>query len=350
MNIIKRSLARLEMVYSVCQIRIGGKTHFLAATEARGKCLLFSPPDWAASVVWDGPGGCVQQVPIPGRKRAFLAIQGFFPVFQSQEAGIVYAEAGDDLREPWQVNRVLDLPFVHRLEVVTVGSRPYIVAATLCGGKDFRDDWSKPGAVYAGPVPEDPLSKWSVQPILQGVSKNHGMHLTKMDGRAVLLVTGEEGVFSLSVPAGEGEQWSSERLIDREVSDIYTADVDGDGVLEMVAIEPFHGDRLVIYKRSGGSWKAISTSPMSFGHVVWAGEILGRPSVLGGNRRGARALSLLSPKEDGGTDVQVLDEGVGPTQVAVSKDKDCDLIFSANHGIGEVALYEVRSCESTPLT
>lgn len=344
MNITKRKLAQLEMVYSVCPVQIGGKTHFLAATESHGKCLLFSPPDWKTSVVWDGPGGSMQLVPFPGRERGFLAIQGFFPIFQSQHAAVVHAEAGNVLTKPWQVRRVLELPFVHRLGIVMVDSLPYIIAATLCGGKDFQDDWSKPGAVYAGVVPEDPSGKWSIQPVLQGVSKNHGMHVTNIDGRAVILITGQEGVFSIYIPREPGEEWRHERLIDYEVSDIYTADIDGDGVLEIIDIEPFHGDRLVIYKRLSGSWKAVFEMSINFGHVVWAGNILGKPAILVGSRGGAKELSLLCPKTNGSfiMEPQVLDEHVGPTQVAVVSKQDCDLILSANHNMGEVVLYEVN--------
>ncbi len=344
MNITKRKLAQLEMVYSVCSIQISGKTHFLAATESYGKCLLFSPPDWKASVVWDGPGGSMNLVPIPKGERAFLAIQEFFPIFQSQKAGIVYVEANNVLTKPWRVRRVLALPFVHRLGVVMVGSHPYIIVATLCGGKDFQDDWSKPGAVYAGALPEDPLEKWSIQPILQGVSKNHGMHVTNIEERAVVLITGQEGVFSIYIPRDPAEEWHHKRLIDNEVSDIYTADIDGDGVLEIITIEPFHGDRLGVYKHLSGSWKAVFAMSINFGHVVWSGNILGRPAILVGNRGGAKELGLLYPKTHGSfiMDLQVLDEQIGPAQIAVVHRQDCDLILSANHDVGEIVLYELK--------
>ena len=38
-----------------------------------------------------------------------------------------------------------------------------------------------------------------------------------------------------------------------------------------------------------------------------------------------------------------IDKGVGPTQIAVIHKKEGDLIFSANHGVGEVAFYEIKS-------
>ena len=57
MQIVKKTIAALESIYVVCPIELDGQTHLLAATEGHGKCLLFSPPDWTVSVVWDKPGG-----------------------------------------------------------------------------------------------------------------------------------------------------------------------------------------------------------------------------------------------------------------------------------------------------
>ena len=42
-----------------------------------------------------------------------------------------------------------------------------------------------------------------------------------------------------------------------------------------------------------------------------------------------------------GLRTQVIDSGVGPTQVAVVHEKKSDLIFSANNAVGEVAMYEL---------
>lgn len=172
MNVQKHILANLDKVYAVNTIKIGNRIHFLAATEEHGKCLIFSPPDWEVSTAWNGPGGCMSLVPVSGRQAAFLAIQEFFPIFKSEHAGIVYAEKTTS--EPWRITRVLDLPFVHRIGVVQVESTPFLLAATLCSGKSSKEDRPQPGAVYAGSIPENPSDTWSLQPILEGISKTMG--------------------------------------------------------------------------------------------------------------------------------------------------------------------------------
>lgn len=342
-HVKKQILAKLDRVYAVSPIQINGRTYFLAATEERGKCLIFSPPYWKVSVVWDGPGGCMSLVPVPGREKTFVAIQKFFPIFQSEHADIVYVKGGEVITEPWHVTRVLDLPFVHRIEIMQVGQVPFLVAGTLCGGKVFQDDWSQPGAVYAGAIADDASDKWFLEPILEGISKNHGMHVTIIDEKLVVMVSGKEGLFMLRVPEKPGSQWQYEQLLEREVSDVYSYDIDGDGVPEIVTIEPFHGNRLVVYRRMLKEWQPVFETSIDFGHVVWAGEILGETAVLGGCRGRSKELFLLRPK---GSDLrtmsrEILDSDVGPTHIAVVHKQNCDLIVSANHGSDEVALYEL---------
>ena len=344
MKVNKKRLAELEMVYAVCTMELNGKTHFLAATEEHGKCLLFSGPDWQESTVWQGPGGSMTLLPLKHCQGALLAIQEFFPIFKSQNAGIVLAQVGSCPSEPWRVRRVLDLPFVHRIEVVDVGNTPYIVAATLCGPKSYVDDWSRPGAVYAGPVPGKLEDDWYVEKILDGITKNHGLHITKLDDRSVGLVSGQEGLFALEIPQAPGQVWQSKRLLDHEVSDICAADIDGDGETEIAAIEPFHGNTLVVYKARSTGVERLCEYPLDFGHVVWMGSILSAPAIVAGSRGGKKELVLLrlrSSKAQLWLDPIILDRGVGATQIAVVSRPDGDFILSANHGANEVALYEI---------
>jgi len=282
-------------------------------------------------------------IPVPGSNKTFLAIQKFFPIFQSEHAGLVYVRSDKLIGEPWRVTGIVDLPFAHRIEIVSLGSIRLVVVASLCGGKTLQDDWSQPGAVYAGPIPKDPSNSWFLEPVLEGISKNHGMHVASIDQRQVVMISGKEGLFTLSIPSKQESQWEYEQLLEHEVSDVYSYDIDGDNELEIITIEPFHGNRLVIYKRLSKKWRSVFETCLDFGHVVWAGEILDQPAVLGGCRAGSKELFLLRPKFGNLSSMnrETLDSNIGPTQIAVIHKPGCDLILSANHGSGEVALYEL---------
>ena len=343
MKVKKRILANLDGVYVVNSIVLDGQLYFLAATEKRGKCLLFQPDEWKASVLWDTPGGCMSIVAVPGRQKTIMAIQGFLPIFQSESAGIVYGHARGKATSVWDVNRVIDLPFVHRIEIVCPAGQPHVIAATVCNSKEFQDDWSKPGAVYISRIPEDPSAKWTVEPILENVRKNHGMHLNSLNGVDSVFISGQEGLYQILVPSEPQDKWQVNHLIDHEISDIYLGDIDADGIDEIVTIEPFHGNKLVIYKYLKERWISVYQTDLSFGHVVWIGNIQGRPAIIAGNRDNDKELVLLRPKSNNLNEMErlVIDKAIGPTQIAVIKRDGLDLILSANNGIGQVALYEI---------
>ena len=70
MKIEQRKLAALNSVYSCNSIEVDGQTRILLASEAEDRCLAWNGPDYTEShTVWDGPGGTMSIVPIPGTKR-----------------------------------------------------------------------------------------------------------------------------------------------------------------------------------------------------------------------------------------------------------------------------------------
>jgi hypothetical protein len=280
--------------------------------------------------------------PFTGIPNSLLIIDGFFPIFQSEGAGASLYSGAPDSPEPWKRQRLFDLPFLHRMDLVFPSGKPAIIAAALCGRKDFRDDWSSAGAVYAVEISEDRSQCQVGKPILGGISKNHGMFVQRRKEGEEVFVSGEEGVFSIRVPKVE-EEWHSEKILDTATGDVVLNDLDGDGEEEILAIQPFHGDTACIYKKIGGEWRPVWKAPLDFGHVAWAGEIRGRKSVILGSRAGKKELSLYSLKDPSRWDFEriILDEGKGAANIAVVNEDDRDLVFASNVAVGEVTLYEI---------
>ncbi|GAI04833.1 unnamed protein product, partial [marine sediment metagenome] len=200
---------------------------------------------------------------------------------------------------------------------------------------------SQKGSVYAGLIPENPSDEWSLKPILSGLSKNHGMNLTTIDNKPVIMVSGTEGLFAIWGPEKPDLPWRQEQLLKHEVSDISIYDIDGDGMHEIVTIEPFHGDKLLLYKKISYNWKPVFETSVKSGHVVWTGKLCGRRVILGASRSGSKELFMLFPKTNSLKVMarEVLDNNVGATQIAVVHKDNSDLIMSANHAAGEITLY-----------
>jgi hypothetical protein len=102
---------------------------------------------------------------------------------------------------------------------------------------------------------------------------------------------------------------------------------------------------LSLHKRTPGGWqRRVIHDDLEFGHIVWAGELLGGPALLAGSRRGRRELRLYRPSHDGFVDLdyQVLDTEIGPSQIAVvPHDRNRATLYVAAHGLNEVRLYEL---------
>ena len=341
----KRVLSALEQVYTVSCQPLGGKTHILAASEGHKAALLFSPPDWKPSVLAAGPGGVMCLEGVPGKADTLLGIERFYPIFLAENAGIMIARPETGLTQPWRWQRVLDLPFVHRVRAVLAGGIHFLVAATICGGKSSQEDWSQPGAVYVSVVPEDAGQPWHLQPVVTGLYQNHGLIVQEIEGTRYVFVGCRNGLLRLRVPEGTEDTWQAEMILDQPVSDLSFFDLDGDGQLELVTIEPFHGDRLVVYHSDQGAWKPVFNAELAFGHVVWAGMLLGQPGVLAGSRRGREELAWhFSSHGDLNLKERFeIDSGIEPTQIEVMHERGRELIVSANHKAGEVTLYELTA-------
>lgn len=339
--ITKEKLAVLPIGYCISLMELQGRQYCITASEDRdGELLLIDTQTKSVQKVTGLSGGVMSILPIPEREGEFLAIQRFYPVFDSKEAEIVHCRLGhlDGETIPATVRTVADLPYVHRIALTGTPQARTLVAATLCHGKDYIDDWSKPGAVYSYRLDSE-LNVFDRRLLLDGIYKNHGMYQYRKTGGMYVLVSGEQGVWVID---GTG---ACEKLCNEPVSDLCMFDVDGDGMDEMICIAPFHGDTLKVLKKSGDAWITLAQEKLSFGHAVWCGLCSGAPVILACNRGGDRATTLYRPVRSGEkldlTCVDV-DLGVGATNIAVQPQAQGLVLYAANHGCDETARYMIE--------
>lgn len=340
MKVKKVPLAKLPWVYAVTTLELGGKTYCLAASELEGEggsALLIDPETGEVHTIWDGPGGVMSLVPIPGEDGAFLSIDEFYPVFKSEKASIHRTQLSF-ANGVLQVEKKLlcRLPFTHRITLLQEKDGLFLAAANLCSHKDYVEDWSHPGGIHIGTYHSDGVTLTS---IYQGLTKNHGMYTEQRPDGDVLWIGAQEGIVRCWRQDGG---WKTELVLEEETSDMWLSDLDGDGEAEIAVIQGFHGNTASILKWADGRLEKQVTVPIDFGHVVWTGQVLGRPSMITASRAGRMELALHTVRVEGGTfhlDTSVLDEGTGATQIAVDNRGDCVRVFCANHETGTVDLY-----------
>ncbi len=334
MTFEKHVVHQMRMPYALGTLGPGPDPAVACATEDHGPMVRIDPPYRKAGPLAAGPGGCMGVTYDPASPADAWAIFGCFVGYDFQGGGIFRIRAGG---EP---ERVLDLPYAHRLGFLEKGGRRLLVAASLAGHKKDASDWSTPGAVYAA---EAGTGAWSLEPVLTGIHKNHGFLVATLDGRRSLLIGGSEGLLAadLEEPA---PGWSWRQVLPGETSEAALADLDGDGRDELVTIEPFHGNVLRGYRRAGSGWTAVWDAELQFGHGLWAGAFRGRPSALVSSRAGAKDLLLFAfdPDAPGRPRRVVVEEGAGAANALVARGPGGDAILSANQAAGQIVLYTVR--------
>ncbi|HHU49633.1 MAG: hypothetical protein ACOYEH_00130 [Caldicoprobacterales bacterium] len=343
MIVEKKKLGDIPRCYAVSAIEVNGEQQLVFAGEGEGgPCYAYSGEDFdTCTAIWERGGGTMSFVPVPGRQNEFLATQNFFPGFKAETSRVVWGKFADG---HWVVRDYITIPYLHRFDLLEADGITYFLGATLCSFKAEREDWRYPGKVYAGILPGDWDEPMEVVPLKEGLYKNHGYFRGAWEGLPAGYVAAENGVWVFSVPKSPGSSWGLIRLMDQPVSDIAVFDLDGDGEDEYALLHPFHGDSFDIVKKRGSEFETVYSYPKTpeFSHAVWAGMLNGHPALIGGYRRGAAELFIVRfNQRNGSFETQVLDAGVGPTNVSVLHRPQGDIIAAANNRMHEAAIYYI---------
>lgn len=345
MKVEKKVIANLNKCYSIAPLYYQGTDHFLVAAEKVDRCLLFDMEGNVEDTVWSEPGGTMSMVQVPGTDGQFLATQKMYSPNDSKEARIqIVTPRG---RGDWEIRTLLELPYVHRFDIVEKKGVRYLIACTLKSDHGFKDDWTTPGKVYVAELPED-LSGFNEENQLQleviqdGLFRNHGYYKVEIEGGQACVISADQGVFLFTPPEASGGQWEIQQLLDTPASDGVLVDMDEDGELELVVIAPFHGDSISIYKKEDGAYQKVYDyeKPAEFAHSIFGGMLCGKPGVVIGHRKGSRdLLAFTYNKESGSYQVQVLDKDCGSANVFKYTNHGKDVIISTNREIDQVAMY-----------
>jgi len=331
----KKVIKYIPQVYAVNMLNIDSRQYIVAGSEGRYPSYIIDLVSGDDTILTDGPGGTMCIVKIPGPETRLVSVMGLFPPFIGKESAI-YIHALKSGH--WTTSRLFDLPFAHRCEVISDGEDVWLFAASVSSHKADPGDWSNPGELLVMKINAGNGSKASPE-VLMTITRNHGMACATVGGRKTLCISGAEGIFSFS-PSNE-DQWSVKKIVDFEVSEFAFTDLDGDGVDELVTIEPFHGNILAIYKYEERKWNRYFEDKLDFGHGLCTGIFKGIPTIVTGNRSGDRSLVKYSILDllNGKIARSVLENDVGPSQTMIFKYNSTDYILSANQARNEVSLY-----------
>lgn len=332
----KTKLLSLDYIYTANVFTFANQLHIGVGSEREFPSHLINLDTHAATQIAPGPGGTMSLVPVPDSADHLVSVMGLFPPFIGGDAGVFLhsRNCGN-----WSTRKVIDLPFAHRCEFVTLNGTHYLFAASCSKHKANPQDWSQAGELFMVAVDGAGNSNWKPTLLLDNLVRNHGMGKVIINGVETLCVSGAEGIFAAEYDAENG--FKMVPLFENEVSEFVYADLDHDGIDELVTIEPFHGNTLNIYKRNSGEWVKHYASTLSFGHGLSAGKFNRDPVIVVGNRRGSEALELhqVLDLSNGLIEKNEIERNAAPTQTKLFHHNGTDYILSANQKKSEVAVY-----------
>lgn len=340
MRLPKKVLSSIPKCYAALGYLEDGEPKLAFAGEGKGVLQIYSGADFSqAETVWEDGGGTMSMIALEDG-RILLVSRGFYSMVESAGSTIyIVRHAGNG----YTYEPIASLPFLHRFGVLEAfGGRRYVVASTIATQKESKEDWSKPGHVYIAPLPADMGKTFTLtwEKLPGAYTKNHGFCIANYRGRQSAYICCEEGIYVCLPPQADGKTWSVRHLVDMPVSDVAVMDIDGDGEDELAVITPFHGDKFAILHRDGDVYREIYaySAAQGFYHAIYAAELCGQRAFIGGARRGAQQLFLIT-YQNGQYVAKVIDENVGPSNVAVLNTPAWDILLSANRQVDEAAIY-----------
>lgn len=347
MKVTKKVIGHLNKCYSIAPLIYRGTEYFLVAAEKTDPCYLFDTSGNKVDTVWTGPGGVMSMVQVPGSDGCFLATHKFYSPNDSKEAKIVIVTPKED---GWEVRTLVELPHVHRFDIVSRNGVNYLIACALKSGHEYKEDWSMPGKVYAAVLPDD-LSVFDDEHQLEltvlkeNMLKNHGYYRVEDKGVTTCIISADCGVFQFIPPECEDTEWTIKTLTEDAASDAVLIDLDGDGEKELVVMAPFHGEYIRIYKKIDGIFEVVYQYEKSadFTHAIYGGMLCKKPAVVIGHRKGERNLIAFTyNKVTASYESEILDKDCGSANVYHYVKDDKDIIIGANREIDEIAMYIIE--------
>jgi len=338
-NFKEQELAeKITVGYGVLLLDVNGdgKPDIVVADSKR--VIWFENPSWTMHVILQGQTApdnvAIAPIDIRGNGKICLVLGAGWKGYNTRDnSTLQWLEPGEDVKEPWTMHSIpFDQVALHRVHTGMVNRQPRIVVAPLLGrGASAAGNYSEstPGLLEYS-IPKDPVKgPWKPEVITDKLHVTHNFTFVDFDGRqqSSILLASYEGIWHLS--PGEHNSWQAVQVAAGEQSNPKASRGSSevklghakDGSQFIAAIEPWHGNEVVVYTPPGagqggnGLWdRKVIDSSLKEGHGLWTADLdsSGGDSIIACSRAGTagngRGVFAYTPGPGGSWEKHVIDD------------------------------------------
>ena len=272
------------------------------ATGPKVDLVWFENPSWTRHVMASGLPGMINADAFDLNKDGYpeVVLQSGFSTTPAKGDGVMtMLTKGADVNAPWTAKEFDRMPSVHRVRFIDAegNGRKMIVNAPLGGVNGAPPDYKDKVSIYAYNTTD--LKRQTVTDADEGVL--HGITVVDWDGkgRESLLSASFMGIFlhrynngawqRTRLAAGSAEAWPKNGSSDVAV-------VNTKAGRQLAAIEPWHGNQVVVYTGKGDTWgnRTVIDDTLNDGHTLVNGDLDGDgvDEVVAGYRGGGGGVNI----------------------------------------------------------
>jgi hypothetical protein len=258
-----------------------GRADLIALASNVSELVWFENPGWQRHVIAKGLSGWINlDLLDPGRGAPpVMVLATAFSMDPARSVGIVHVlQPGKDVREPWDIKEIDRLPTSHRIRFADIdgSGRKVAVNAPLAGALSVAPDYKDrvPLVYYRPGSWQRELISNETDGVLHGIAivnwdsdKRQEILTASFQGIQVLKF-GADGRWSRSpVAAGDPAPWPKGGSSDVAMGRLGKARF-------LCALEPWHGNQVVVYREVAGKWERMVIDDTFDGaHALLAADV-----------------------------------------------------------------------------